>query len=281
MPSVPNLNDLLASYEAGLLGLAGRQYLVEAFTSDLDRVTRQKPFRFRNQLVWLLLLDTRDVLVIHLASWVRSLGEPGGLLSRLEADHISDFPRALPPEQSGRSDTPEWVEDSIRRRRESEHATSFDRLFPTSGAHPDAAAVALLGQTIRAQFKPVKDDRNWNRAHPFENVRGTAKMLNVPELRSQISWAEQLTNDIRLVGLRGTMAYNEMNIPSAKYVAPDLVDAMLIGDPERVLRLRGTSTRDQLYERLHAEHEARNGEKDDYFNDVREASLLATPSAGT
>jgi hypothetical protein len=280
----PSLAQLIDPYEGNLLGLARRLFLMEAFTADLDRVTRLKPFRFRSEPIWLLMLDTRDMLVIHLASWARSIVDPDGLLVQLQRHRAGDLPRQLPPEAPRTANEPEWVTRSTRERREREHSESFDSLFPSAGACPKGSDFEGLRQTFRTHVKPVKDDRNWNRAHPFETVGGTTKMLNIAELRNHMDYAERFMNDIRMVGLHSTMHYIEMNSPNAADVAPDLVDAMLIGDPDRLIGLRDKSSRDDLYDRLHAEHEARKQKEpkeDDLFNDVWMPPPLPMGSAGT
>ncbi len=279
---------LIEPYEWNLLKLAGRQFLIEAFTSDLDRITRTKLFRFRNRSIWLMLLDTRDMLVIHLASWVRTIVDPDGLIAQLQQRHAGDLSRKLAPEGLIVVGEPEWATRSRQDLREREHLASFDRLFPNAGANPAPADFEALRQTFRNYMKPVKDDRNWNRAHPFEKVIGTTKMLSVAKLRGHIDYAERFMNDLRLVGWHGTFGYREMNSPNAADVAPDLVDAMLIGDPERLLKARGTSTREAFYNRLHAEHNARAeagpdggpAKGEDYFNDFWRAAHPAVSSAG-
>jgi hypothetical protein len=84
----------------------------------------------------MLMLDTRDMLVVHLASWAKGvLQEDVGLLSKLQADHLGSLPRAL-PKRDRKSDEPEWAwqHDSVRRDRE--HAEAFTRLFPNAGGSP-------------------------------------------------------------------------------------------------------------------------------------------------
>ena len=170
-PATSPFLGLIEPYEWNLLALARRQFLIEAFTGDLDRITRGKLFRFRNHSVWLMLLDTRDMLVIQLASLAKGVMDPGGLVNQLQQHHAADLPRTLPPAGPSRIDEPEWVTKSVRGRREREHAECFDRLFPAAVACPTGSDFEDLRQAIRGHIKPLKDDRNWNRAHPFEQVR--------------------------------------------------------------------------------------------------------------
>jgi hypothetical protein len=267
VPTQPSLVQRIAPHEEALTFLARRQFLMEAFTDDLDRVTRLRPFHNRNESIWTMMLDSREMLVIHLASWFKGALENGGLIGQLQINHVADLPRA-PPHEDPNPNRPEWLERDEQEDRKRWHSDSFNRLFPKAGSHPNGPDFDDLRQRVRDQAQPLKDDRNWNRAHPFETVSGATKMLNVVELRSHLTYAEELMNDIRTVGGHGKFHYEEANVPSAATVAPDLVDAMLIGNPERLLRLRGSFRRDEFYNRLHADHDAKPPENDDLFNDV-------------
>jgi hypothetical protein len=118
-------------------------------------------------------------------------------------------------------------------------------------------------------MKPLFEDRNWNRAHAFEKVRGTTAMLDFSDLRALIAYAEQFLGDIAMVGCHSMTDRPELNVPSAEDVAPELVDVLLLGDSERAARLRGQLTREVFYAQLHERHEAappRAG--DHFFNDT-------------
>jgi hypothetical protein len=264
----PTLSELLKPFEWNLMEIVRRQFLVEAFTADLNRVTREKPFRIKNGVTWMLLLDTRDMLVVHLASWAKGVREPGGLIGKLQANHLRSLPRVL-PQSDRRQDEPEWDWRHDSERRNGEHAEAFTRLFPNGAEYPDGAAFDQLLQAFKVQMKPLIDDRNWNRAHAFERVSGTTAMLNISDLRALISYAEQFLGDIAMVGCHYTMDRPEMNQPSGEDVAPELVDALLLGDSERAARLRGHLIRDDFYAQLHARHDAGHPlGPEAFFNDV-------------
>lgn len=92
-PATSPFLGLIEPYDWNLLALARRQFLIEAYTGVLDRITRGKLFRFGNHLVWLMLLDTRDMLVIQLASWATGVVDHGGLI---------DLERSAPGAPQGR-----------------------------------------------------------------------------------------------------------------------------------------------------------------------------------
>lgn len=79
--STLTLEDRLWKVEQDLMQVARRQYALEAFLKELDRVTHAKPFRIWNDILWTMVLDTRDMLVIHLASWTKGIYGRSGLLS--------------------------------------------------------------------------------------------------------------------------------------------------------------------------------------------------------
>jgi hypothetical protein len=262
------LADLLDPFEWGLMEIERRQFVVEAFTADLDRVSRGKPFRIRNSVTWMLLLDTRDMLVVHLASWAKGIYRPGGFIGQLQASHGRSFPRALPPDNRSK-EKPEWASRRDKERRDREHGESFARLFPNASGDPDGAAFGALRDAFHLRMKPVVDDRDWNRAHAFEKVTGTTAMLNIAELRALIEYAEQFLADVAMVGCHYMMDRPELNHPSGETVAPDLADVLLLGDSARAARLRGQLTRDDFYAGLHARHDAGHPlGADAFFNDV-------------
>jgi hypothetical protein len=269
-PVNPDLEELLKPFEWGLMEVARRQFVMEAFTAELDRVSRGMPFRIRNGVTWMLLLDTRDMLVVHLASWAKGIYKPGGLIGKLEADHRRSLPRALPAKDRS-DDKPEWARGRDKERRDREHAEAFARLFPKAapGPYPDGAAFTDLRDAFYGRMKPLVDDRDWNRAHAFEKTTGTIAMLNITELRDLIAYAEQFLGDIAMVGCHYSMDRPEMNVPSAEDVAPELVDLLLFGDSDRAARLRGTLNRAEFYAQLHARPDGAEPQGGDrFFNDT-------------
>lgn len=106
--------------------------------------------------MWLMLLDSRDMLVVRLTSWTDGIVEQGGLLGQLEAHHIAALPRKLPPTGKRRIDEPDRVTESDRRRREAESNGMPSDGWPEFCAHCLREAVRLSTLThddIRAAAK--------------------------------------------------------------------------------------------------------------------------------
>lgn len=245
------LDDLLSKYDWRLLSLARRMFVMEAFKTELDRVSRNKPFRIRNDVTWLMLLDSRDMLVVQLASWAKGVYEPGGLIGSIQAAHGRDLPRRRPPSPTDHGET--W-----NARRDREHAESFGRLFPSvlTDAFPTQAGFAELKDSFVARLNPVLDDRHNNRAHPYEKAgKGSVKMLDLIELRDAISYCETFMNDVRMVGCQQSFDFRDMNNIECEEVARDLVDMLLVGTSDDIRRFRGATEREAFYESLHQRHD--------------------------
>ena len=253
-----DVDALLASYESRLMSLARRLYVMEAFKEELNRVTKLKEFRIRNDITWRMALDMRDVCVIHLASWAKETYEAGSLIGELQAKHTQAFPRTRPPEQ--RDNDAGW-----RDHRDREHSESYKRLFAcTCEPFPTPPAFIALRERFAERMKPVVDDRNANRAHPYEKGnKASPKMLDLTELREAVTYSETFLRDLRMVTSGSWMDYRDMNSVPSSNAARDLVDMLLLGTSDRIALFRGSTDRDAFYEELHRRHDAGSEEEPD------------------
>jgi hypothetical protein len=71
----------LAQHE--LLTIRERCVALKAFEDELYRRTNREPFVILNDLLWTTMVDARDMLLIHFASWIVSAVKPGGFLKQL------------------------------------------------------------------------------------------------------------------------------------------------------------------------------------------------------
>jgi hypothetical protein len=190
-PSAPAVKDLLWERFIQALHIKRRLPVIEAFSTELDRVTRGKSFRYRNDIVWRAMLDVRDKLVIDLYSLTvemrhgmkplapnvyvsRRFMAKRGLFIELRDHHLTRLTRTY-------AQHPDDDADEIARYTKSKAAT-FARLFPNSTADsPSASDIEALCEEFRVKMVPLGDDRNKNRAHSFEGESGKAAMLWLPE----------------------------------------------------------------------------------------------------
>jgi hypothetical protein len=169
---------LLEPKEDELQRLKARYYVLAAFNDELARVTRGRRFWIRNEPVWTIVLDSRDMLVIHLASWCKSVYEPGGLLRKVQGAFSSLL---RPNRRTSAARRSKQGDPHLEAWRDDFHLEAFKRLFPSADSHGASAAdVDALKDRFCKHVKPVLRDRSDNRAHAFEPkpAEGNVKMLN-------------------------------------------------------------------------------------------------------
>jgi len=258
------MDKILERFDDNLLSVKRRHYVLVAFQEEIERVSRGKKFWIWNDVAWLAMLDMRDVLVIHLSSWTESVFQRGGLFGQIRAGHLDAFPA-----KRNWADERETDDDELRRIHDENHVAAYRRLFPAStGRKPQGPDVDVLRERFMRMTKRVRDDRNRNRAHPYERMKqAKADMLDFQELGALFDEVERMLNDLRLLSLHSMMEYTEVNATDSGSVAQDMVDMVLCGTSLQIEMARGERRRDQFYGRLHAAHDA--APTSDLFNDKR------------
>jgi hypothetical protein len=253
----PDVEQLLSAEEMKLTLLTRRLFALEAFLAELERLTRGKPFRIWNSVTWMMLLDTRDAFVIHLASWARGMYKTGGLLRQLQAHGL----RALRKKRQDSGALEDRVE--LRRYIEASRDEAFGRLFPeVDRPYATTADVEALRERFIDKVDELTADRDGNRAHPYE--AGTQrKMMDLVALREAVTQAESLLADLRLVCCGSSFSFHDMNATSVDIAAAELVDAILLPPRARARGRWNSTERDEYYDQLHRSH-AQTRRK--YFN---------------
>jgi hypothetical protein len=264
VPLVPVLKDIIWERFAKALDVKRRLYVVRAFADELDRTKRGKPFRMRNDIAWLAMLDLRDKLVIDLHSLTvemrhgirpshgrasKEFMAKRGLFIDIRDHHVASLTRTYVPH----ADDDEYEIDYSTASR----AEKFARLFPgCTTESPSPADIENLCERFRLRMEPLAKDRHKNRAHAYEGDLGTAKMLWVPELEALFDYVEEMLEDLSLVSAGACFASQDMNQADCKETAVDMVDLILLGNFKDVRQLTETRTRDELYDLLHQIHDA-------------------------
>ncbi len=259
-----NMDKILARYDRDLLEVKRRHFVLTAFQEELERVSMSKKFWIWNDVAWLAVLDMRDVLVIHVSSWTEGVFQKGGLFGQIRAGHLNAFPA-----KRNWADDREAADGELRRIHDENHANAYRRLFPAStGARPNGPDVDALRERFIKMTQRVRDDRNRNRAHPYERMKqAKADMLDFQELGALFDEVERMLNDLRLLSIHSMMEYTEVNATDSDSVARDLVDMVLCGTSVQIEMAGGERRRDEFYEEMHAAHEAEP--TPDLFNDKR------------
>jgi hypothetical protein len=286
VPAVPVLKDIIWERYIKALGIKRRLHVISAFADELDRSTRRKSFRFRNDIVWHAMLDVRDKLVIDLCSltvemrhgmkpldpkakdeYRGSFKRKRGLFIEIRDHHLASLTRAYVPHPD---------DDAYEVARSTEtRADTFARMFPNCTADsPSAADLENLCERFRVHMIPLRNDRNKNRAHALEGDARLARMLWVPEVAGLFAYLEELLEDLSLVSSGNAFGRSNLNHASCEETAADMVDLILFGNISNVRRLTAKGGRDQLYSLLHEIHDASTATeagdaRELYFNDCQ------------
>lgn len=238
-------------FENALREIRCRWYYLTAMHTELEKASRGKPFRVMNSIAWQMAFDSNHMLVIEVASWVKRQGERGGLFGLMES-RLSELERKFPKQRKRRIGDYDLVEYDTEA-----HEKAVRRLFPDSaGRIAQGRDVAALRSKLDAECQHLVDDRNCNRAHPFERPQGAAARVGLEGVGALFERLEGILNDVRLIADWNTTSFHDMNATSAEAAAEDLVDAVLIGTSSRQLVVMGGLDRDAYYSRLHALHDA-------------------------
>jgi hypothetical protein len=232
---------LLQTEEDHLMKLTRRLYALEALRAELTTATRGKDFRVWNSVVWTMVVDMRDMHVIHLTSWARVLTGRKGLFRALQRFPIKLL-RAMSP-------------------------GSFGKLFPQAqGDAPSEGDFDQLVSKLLVLIEPLTVDRNSNRAHSFEVPPGSARALNLDDLRALTIELQETFNSLRRLAFGSELGYSDLNSTPVKAVAKELVETILVGPDPRRSAVRGTKPLRTFYGELHERHDKRTGSKR-LFND--------------
>ena len=265
--TTPTFDELLREAHYELFELTRRQYALEAFEEEHQRATLGKEYWVADDIVWTTILDMRDKNIIDFASWAVGAYKPGsrGFFGVLKGRYVPDLPLRR-----------KWG-----RRDESSSAPEFDqtfsdavqRLFPNAKGKLRHEDIDELTTRFQAKLKPLIDDRHQNRAHVFEGKHqvGSAKMLEIGEVRELYKFARDVLNDLGLMSLGKTWAEVNLTLVQPEDTAEEFVDMLVL--PRwfrRAIAARGLS-RGQAYEALH------NAPGKGLFNDPHKLDALAYP----
>lgn len=281
--AVPDLHAIIWERYIKALDIERRLHVIDAYVAELQRVSRGKPFRIRNEIVWNAMLDVRDKLTIDLFSltvemrhgmkpldpkvaertWRGSLKKKRGMFVELRDHHCASLTRTYVPH----ADDDEY-EIAMHTKGKAE---LFARVFPKCATEsPTPADIDQLCEDFRIRMVPLGEDRNKNRAHAFEGDIGKAKLLSPSEHEALFDYIKELLENLSLLSSGSAFADGGRDCSET---AADLVDQVLLGQISDVRRFTTRRTREQLYERLHKvdtserRHEDEFTRRELHFND--------------
>lgn len=254
-----NLRATLEKAQHEMRPLVDRYLLFSAFVSDLEKVSRGEEFGFRNEAVWTAMLDSRDMLIIHLADWCQAMLKDGGLLGKLQK-HSGQFSKTIPKSRLGED---EHLNASLQET----YKESFGRIFPDNDLQriPQAKDFSALKELIKQKTTELQADRDQNRAHYYsqrQKKNAKAKMLNFNELKDLFEYFGILLNDLCLINHGSTWAKDYDSL-RPNHIASNLVDLMLLGDLHFLPHWNDEVTREHFYVKLHDDLLSRPREPED------------------
>ncbi len=264
IPVVP-IEDLLHHAHITLLGLQRRQYLLDAVDAEWPRITKGKSYWIHDDSAFRAIVDVDAMNVVDLCSWgIGALDSDESLLLRVKNHYLAEFPATR--RWRSRDDRP-----SLARLTDQHYAEARARLFPTAGGRALAQTDADdLIAAFEKRIQPLRDDRNKNRAHAHEHkTHGTAKPLEVAEVRELYRYARQVLNDLCLMAFGSTWSENALNSNSVELTAEDLLDVVFLPNWFRRETAGREMSRQEIYDALHADPSS------GYFNDQAKLEALA------
>jgi len=264
IPVVP-IEEFLHHAHITLLDLQRRQYLLEAVDEEWPRIARGKSYWIHDDAAFRALVDVDAMNVIDLCSWAIGASDADeSLLLRVKNHYLS----GLPP-------TRRWGSDdnrpSLAILTDEGYAEARARLFPKAAGRALAETDADdLIEAFETRVRPLRDDRNKNRAHAHEHrTHGTAKPMEFEEVRELYRYARQTLNDLCLVAFGSTWSESDLNSNNVDLTAEDMLDIVFLPNWfRRETTGRGLS-REEIYDALHSDPSP------GHFNDQEKLVTLA------
>lgn len=216
-------DEWLEEKEENILAIRSRLGLLK----PLERMLNGQSFK--NDLVYLMVLDSYEMIVIDLASFFRGLLQKGGPGLNQLNNHLSRLKRGKPPvDPSGSRNAEEWMNRHRAQEIYDSRLQAFERLFPDcTGPYPQQSDVRKLKARLDRLSESCVSARDSFHAHRYEKKKKTGRPLTLPEIESLFVDVQSMFNDLRLVALEGHFGYGD--IPEEDQIAMDLRDIILHG----------------------------------------------------
>lgn len=245
------LEDLLSEIEYKVLQIKKRFYSIKAILDELKKVTGDKKFTIKNDIIWQMVIDSYEMLIIDLASLYRGMCEGGGFFGQLKSHSSELRKRSHRKMEVGE---PMLVENTNHRFTEKDRKRFIDEmkqdtrkmlakgiqdslleLFPELKDSVYMKAKHNHIEALKNRFwemsKELVQDRDDVRAHKYEGkpIDSNAEKITPEKLEEHFTRLEKMLNAIRIAGLNSSFGYSNMNWSDVDRTAQDVVDLAMNG----------------------------------------------------
>lgn len=242
--------EILGQCENRMLHLKKDLYFLTTFEKRLVELSKGKPFITRNDIIYRMVFDQWDMLVIDLGSFTKSMVGEGGFFNNLKANlHLLKpiTKRSIEPPKGRIFSVGYKLSQEQLKARETELDKAFinnvynthrEELFKLFPKVKERKTLKINGNDIdelKVHFEKIvneiADDRDNHRAHKYENRKNNpdAVRLSISKLEEKFKELENLLNNLKLVFQNSTLMYSDMNHANAKQTADDLIDLIFWG----------------------------------------------------
>ena len=272
------IKDLVQDYEGSLLRIQQRLYLIEAVEKAWSNKLEGETFTVKHPHMWQMYLDTYDMLVNDLTSFIKAIHQKGGFFGMLQ-HHTKDLRipskrKISPPKGTLRSvGNKISKEDRKRILRDidnqyiAEEIDAIKRclgsLFPRLNNIQDIRSkeYKVKNEDIKAlksrylfNNHPLIHYRNSTSGHRYENIHIRKRFIGGPsieELREVVNSLEMLFNNIRMSFERSSFGYTDLSIWNVETIADDMTDMILLGPVDMVVEESINKSSKNEDERIH------------------------------
>jgi hypothetical protein len=266
----------LKTYEDNLMRTERRRYFFSAFSKELENsLGPNVKFDARNDIIWNLLRDSMNMLIIDTVSISRYCYKKGGLISQLA--NVCPFLKVLPNKSH-----PNYIDISAQLSENSDYLALRERAF--SDLFPNALSRSVNQNDITSlkekfsndlHLKKLRNIRDNFSAHRYDEIKIESVSVTIEEIRFVQENIEKLLNHIRVtLTAYSPISYSDMNSASPEETSKDLVDILILGNLKKRAAWFGYSKmtfrdskqypyllRDPYYEGLKSRYQTKNDEE--------------------
>jgi hypothetical protein len=252
------LEELLKDLENKILRIKKRYYYLDAILKEIVRVTDGKTFNIENDIVYQMIWDSHEMLIIDLASLYRGMCQSGGFFGKLKIHaarlktvshrkleigepniiESAKNPLSLQDRERVRREIKEDMQRFQAKNLEQVLVSIFPDLKSASTKRANHNHIDALKDNFWKKAEEMTKDRDIFRAHKYEEKEHKhgedIKQITLKDIKVHFDNLEEMINAIRLVSTMGTLAYSDMNWASSKNTAEDIVDLVMMGSNNRI-----------------------------------------------